>query len=347
MPDMRAALCTLALAGLACSGSFREAAETDDEAGSSSDASKGESTDAGTSESSGASESESETSSVGANGFRVVVFGDLHIVPPDWSGNDPALAAASMRLAQLREQVAAIDPPPDFAIVLGDLVHDAYASADPAWYLDNPNAFEAVAAALADFPVPVYPVFGEHDYGLPDVGRPVSHQIFAQTFAREPYYAIDHGGWRFVFTNTQLGPSFEPANVDFDPTIGSLGQAQLDWIAEQLDDGTPSVLLMHFPLFQQVPDEAAEPYTDLAALMAANDDVRLALAAHKQQWNSLPGNYAAPHVVFGPAYLDSDNFLLIEFAELGSFEILDAGKVQWGSAGADTWTYEGTPVPAN
>jgi 3',5'-cyclic AMP phosphodiesterase CpdA len=340
---MRTLLCSLGLAGLACTGSFREAVETDDEASGSSSGSEGESSTALESESS----SESETAGASANGFRVVVFGDLHIVPPDWRGSDPALADASLRLAQLREQVAAIDPPPDFAIVLGDLVHDAYASADPDWYIDNQSAFGLVAAALAEFPVPVYPLFGEHDYGLPEIGRPVSHQIFAQTFARAPYYAIDHGGWRFVFANTQLGPTFEPANVDFDPSTGSLGQAQLDWIAQQLDDGTPSVLLMHFPLFQQTPDEATEPYTDLPTLIAANDDVRLALAAHSHQWNSLPRNYAAPHVVFGPAYLDSDNFLLIEFAELGSYEILDAGKVQWGSAEADTWVYQGTPVPGN
>ncbi len=342
---MRTALCSLALAGLACTGNFREAVESNDEASGSSTAPASESSTTPASDSE--SSSDSETAGPSPNGFRVVVFGDLHLVPPDWRGSDPALAEASMRLAQLREQVAAIDPPPDFAIVLGDLVHDAYASADPAWYLDNQSAFSLVAAALDEFPVPVYPLFGEHDYGLPEIGRPVSHQIFAQTFAREPYYAIDHGGWRFVFANTQLGPTFEPANVDFDPTTGSLGQAQLDWIAEQLDDGTPSVLLMHFPLFQQALDEAPEPYPDLATLIAANDDVRLTLAAHTLQWNSLPGNYAAPHVVFGPAYLDSDNFLLIEFAELGAYEILDAGKVQWGSANADTWVYEGTPVPGN
>lgn len=335
----------LALSGLGCGGVVFEATDWGDaDEADESGASESGGSDSGSE--SGPGDSTSEDTSGNPNAFRVVVFGDLHLVPPGWQGDDPVLLGAAERLAELREQVAAIDPPPDFAIVLGDLVHDAYASGDAAWYLDNPNAFTEVAAALAEFPIPVYPVFGERDYGLPEVGRPVSHQIFAQTFAREPYYAITYGGWRFVMTNSQLGPTFEPANMAFDPTTGSFGQAQLDWIAEQLNDGTPTVLLMHFPLFAQANDEAPDPYPDLPALIEAHDDVVLALAAHTQQWNSLPANYAVPHVVFGPVDADSDNFLLIEFAELGSFEILDADKPNWGTNGAATWTYQGTPQPA-
>ncbi|MFV8754934.1 metallophosphoesterase family protein [Nannocystaceae bacterium ST9] len=307
-------------------------------------------TDAGfESESSGTGETDtSETTDEGGSpdGFRVVVLADLHVVPPDWQGDDELLAKAEQRLATTREQIAAIDPPPAFAIVLGDLVHDAYASADPSWYLANPNAFTAVADALAEFPIPVYPLFGDHDYGLPDVGKPVSHQIFAQTFARDPYYVVDHAGWRFVFANTQLGPSFEPANLAFDPTLGSFGQVQLDWLADQLDAGKPSVLLMHFPLFQLLADEApGDPVPDLASLLATHDEIALVLSGHTLQWNSLPANYPAPHVVFGPEYQDSDNFLLIEFAELGAFEILDADKPIWGTANADTWLYQGQPTP--
>lgn len=332
----------LGLAGLGCSSSVYESIDWGDEAES--ESGSGSATDS----SSAADSSETTDDPTGGNpnGFRVVVLADLHVVPPDWQGNDEALALAKQRLEATREQIAAIDPPPAFAIVLGDLVHDAYASSDPAWYASNPNAFSEVAAILASFPIPVYPLFGERDYGLPAIGKPVSHQIFAQTFAREPYYAINHGGWRFIFANSQLGPSFEPANLAFDPSLGSFGQVQLDWIADQLGDGVPSVLLVHFPLFALLADEApGDPVPDLAAAIAQFDDIELVLAGHTHQWNSLPANYPAPHLVFGSTYLDSDNFLLIEFGELGAFEILDADKPSWGTPNADTWNYQGQPTP--
>ena len=51
-------------------------------------------------------------------------------------------------------------------------------------------------------------------------------------------------------------------------------------------------------------------------------------------------------MVFGATYQDEDNFLLIEFAELGSLEILDAEKPDWGTPNAQTWTYQGQPTPA-
>ncbi len=331
------------LASLGCAPSVVESA---DQADGTDEVASSESS--GASDSSASESSEGDPSGGNPNGFRVVVFADLHVVPPGWAGDDPALAESKQRLEAMREQIAAIDPAPDFAIVLGDLVHDAYAqSDDPAWFASNPNAFAEVAAALAEFPIPVYPIFGDHDYGLPKVGKPASHQIFAQTFARDPYYAIDHAGWRFVFTNSQLGPSFEPANLAFDPTRGSFGQVQLDWIADQVDDEIPSVLLVHFPLFQLLADEApGDPVPDLASVLEQFDDVALVLSGHAHQWNSLPANYPAPHVVFGATYQDTDNFLLIEFAELGSLEILDAEKPDWGTPNAQTWTYQGQPTPA-
>jgi hypothetical protein len=163
--------------------------------------------------------------------FRVVVLADPHVIGPNYFGEDPSLLMAKTRLETTRQQIAAIDPPPAFAIVLGDLVHSAYASQDAAWYADNPNAFAEIDALLGEFPIPMHVVFGESDYAIPDVPKTLSHQLFAQFFAKQPYYSIEHDGWRFVFTNSQLGPSFEPLNMNFDPNEGSFGQAQLDWLA--------------------------------------------------------------------------------------------------------------------
>ncbi len=280
-------------------------------------------------------------------GFRVVVLADPHVVAPDYAGEDPNLAMTKQRLETTRQQIAAIDPPPAFAIVLGDLVHEAYASSDPTWYTANPNAFAEIDALLDGFPIPVHVVFGESDYAIPEQPKTLSHQLFAQFFAKQPYYSIEHEGWRFVFTNSQLGPSFEPANLEFNPALGSYGEAQLDWIAAELSHAQPTVLLTHFPLFQAQAFEAPDgTHRDIVELVNAFDNVALVLCGHLHQWNSLPQQYDAPLFVFGATRYDSDNFLLIEFHDDGSLQVLDASKPDWGTPNADTWTYQGTPAPA-
>jgi len=279
--------------------------------------------------------------------FRVVVLADLHVPGPDYDGGDTAIELARDHLLDARDKIAAIDPPPAFAVVIGDLVHDAYGSQDELWYQTNPNAFADVDDILAGFPIPVYPVYGDSDYAVPKFSKQLSHLLFAQLFATDPYYSVDHLGWRFVFTNSQIGQTFDEGTNIYDTSRGSYGDAQLNWIRSQLDADLPTVLFTHFPLFDVAEDDNPDgAYTNIEAAIADADRLALILSGHGHSWSELPATYAAPHISFGATYLDSDNFLLIEFTtEALQYQILDKDKPNWGSEDAETWIYDGPPMP--
>lgn len=94
---MRGFLVLLGLAGLACNSNPYESIDWGDEAESSTDAAQTDSsTDAATDTSS--SETTDDPTGGVSNGFRVVVFADLHVVPPDWQGTDEGLLAAKQQL---------------------------------------------------------------------------------------------------------------------------------------------------------------------------------------------------------------------------------------------------------
>jgi predicted MPP superfamily phosphohydrolase len=280
--------------------------------------------------------------------FRVVVLADCHVPGITTTDDEEAIFVARERLLATRDQIAAIDPPPAFVVVVGDMVHNAHVSNELLWYQTNPNAFADVVEIFDSLSMPVYPVFGDSDYDVPDSPQSFSHLLFANFFATDPHSSVDHLGWRFVFANSQEGLTFAPDTLPYDPTVGSFGSNQLGWIGEQLSAGMPTVLFSHFPLFSLAVDETVDgPYTDLEQVLTeTGDSVALVLSGHTHVWTNLPATYAAPHMVLGGTLHDSDNFLLIEFTSHAlQYEILDLGKVQWGSQEADTWVYDGTPMP--
>ena len=280
--------------------------------------------------------------------FRVVVVSDLHVPGPTSAGEEDYLKDARDRLLDARDKIAAINPPPAFVVVVGDMVHDAYGGSNLTWFQLNANAFADVVSIFDELPMPVYPVFGESDYDVPDNTKQLSHAVFVNYFATAPHSSVDHLGWRFVFANSQEGQTFDFGTVAYDPSIGSFGQNQLTWLGEQLGANLPTVLFSHFPLYAVAGDETQNgPYADIDAVLSQNgDSVELIVSGHDHAWTELPANFVAPHYVLGPTCIDSDNFLLIEFLVGGSsYEILDLGKVKWGSPDADTWIYDGTPAP--
>ncbi|NVB41350.1 hypothetical protein G6O69_26165 [Pseudenhygromyxa sp. WMMC2535] len=295
--------------------------------------------------------SETDTSAeTGDDGrFRVVIFADSHVVGPEYQGGDSNLLNAEQQLEILRWEVEHIDPLPDFAVILGGLVHDAYPTTELDFYENNPNAFAIVDEILDGFPIPVYQLFGDSDYGVPDVSRSFSHTLFYSFFQKDPYYVIDHGGWRFFFTNSQLGHSFDAQTVGYDPSLGSYGANQLNWLSYELEQGGPAVVFSHFPIHTTAIDEELEGggFPDMRSLLLAQDNVELIFAGHTYTWVSTPGEFGAPHYEVGATRYDTDNFLLLEFDDQGGYEFLDIEKVQWNTPNADHWDYsEDPPVPA-
>jgi 3',5'-cyclic AMP phosphodiesterase CpdA len=277
--------------------------------------------------------------------FRIVVLADPHVPDPDYEGPEAnqldtdSILAARERLLAAREQINALDPAPDFVVILGDLVHSDYPYDEVEDYFEQDSAFSIVAELLVGFAMPVYPVFGEHDYDVPRMTREDSHALFAHFFGAEPYTAFEHKGWKFILANTSLGPTQDPTNADYNPQKGSYGREQLDWIAGHLFDRMPTVFLSHYPIpFETaIFENSQSPARDIFTLMTDHDDtVRLSLAGHLHRW--IDYRIVAPidvFVVAGTRY-DADNFWVIELdASAGTYEILDFDKVQWQTPYAD------------
>jgi 3',5'-cyclic-AMP phosphodiesterase len=135
--------------------------------------------------------------------------------------------AAALRRAVLR--VACMDPAPDVVLFTGDLTEHGLAA-----------EYAEVAEALAPLTMPVYAVPGNHD----DPG--VARQALARCVpmaADAPdetcCYRVHHGGLHLVALDTVV-----PRR-----SHGALGEAQLQWLAQTLDDcrSDPVLLFMHHP----------------------------------------------------------------------------------------------------
>ena len=277
--------------------------------------------------------------------FRVVFLADPHIPGPDYTGpeaNDldtESIEKAQARFITMREAINALEPPPAFVVILGDLLHADYAHSDADAYLEHESAFSVAAELLAGFDVPVHLVFGEHDYAVPVMTREESHQLFDHFFGAAPYTSIDQGGWKFILANSQLGPTWDAQGTDYDPTLGSYGREQLDWIAAELFEAKPTVFLSHVPIpFETaVFENLQSPARDIFTLMTEHTDtMRLALGGHLHRW--IDYRIVAPIDVFvvGGTRYDADNFWVVEFdGAAETYEIVDMDKVEWQTPYAD------------
>jgi predicted MPP superfamily phosphohydrolase len=296
--------------------------------------------------------------------FRVVFISDTHLIGPQYQccSESPGVDNASIihtreRFAAVRNTINAMTPRPDMIFVLGDVMHAAYHSTDPAFYDQNETAFSVAAGAFAGLAIPVHFVWGNHDYDI-DCGHPersypreLSHQLFEHFFATPPYQAVDHKGWKFILTNGMLGRSWDATDPTCDTSFASYGPEQLTWIESELAEGKPSVVLAHYPVFLSRRNEApGTTAPDLWTLLAGSDTLRATFVGHMHRWIDLAtlGTPHEPEWVVAATRYDVDNFWLVEFdPALGTFEVLDQPKgIPFGTC-AHTWSYDGTPAPVD
>jgi len=294
---------------------------------------------------------------------RVVIIADTHVIGPQYTTpveNSPAdnesILLTPMRLRALRDQVNAMQPKPEAVFVLGDVVHASHHSTDLAWYDANRNAYTEAREIFAGFDMPVHVVMGNHDYemtcGHETYPKALSEELFRHFFGAEPYYAVEVGGFRFYLLNGQQGPSWDPAGAGCDTEIASFGAAQLGWLARELDDGKPSVVMSHYMSILWAADEnpGVAGQDDLRAVIRTHRNVLMALAGHTHRWLDFTGlstgNSHLPHFVLGPARYDPDNFWTLELdRETGTLTIVDKDKAIWSSTCSTTYRYDGDPAP--
>jgi hypothetical protein len=144
--------------------------------------------------------------------LRLVLIGDIQ--PPD--------GAAYFRA--LRQYMLEMEPQPAFVIVLGDFV--GYGS---------PDEYKKYIANLADFPIPVLSVIGNHEMGRAD-----GYKNYLELMGPADF-RFDYGPHRFVAMNDAIMREKE---------YGLL-PAQIDWLLQNLDDNSGRVsdrfVFMHVP----------------------------------------------------------------------------------------------------
>jgi 3',5'-cyclic-AMP phosphodiesterase len=167
-----------------------------------------------------------------STGFSFVQISDSHI-----GFNKPANPDVTSTLQLAIDRINALPDKPDFIIHTGDLSQ-----------LSKPSEFDTLDQALKGMSTKqIYFVPGEHDM-LTDNGEQYL-QRFGKGTKGAGWYSFDQKGVHFVglvnVVNLKAGG------------LGSLGQEQLEWLANDLKGlsaSTPIVLFAHIPLWTIYPD---------------------------------------------------------------------------------------------
>jgi 3',5'-cyclic AMP phosphodiesterase CpdA len=127
---------------------------------------------------------------------------------------------------------------PDFVVICGDLVNTG-----------NEKSFADFNTIKSGFNMPCYCVSGNHDVG----NQPTlaSLEYYRRTVGKD-YYEFEHKGYTFVIVNTQL---WKAPVKDESEKHDSWLRATLETAANK---GSRVLVVAHYPLFIEKPDEAEE-----------------------------------------------------------------------------------------
>ncbi|GAO39199.1 putative hydrolase [Sphingomonas changbaiensis NBRC 104936] len=165
-------------------------------------------------------------------GFSFLQISDTHL-----GFNKPANPDPLGTLKEVIAKAKALPVRPDFIIHTGDVTH-----------LATPEQFDLAQQMLGEFGVPIHVVPGEHDIVDGNDPRPFLDR-FGRAARGEGWYSFDAGGAHFValVNSIHLG----------DRGMGTLGEAQLAWLGQDLagrSASTPIIVFAHFPLWDLYSD---------------------------------------------------------------------------------------------
>ncbi|QDU70966.1 metallophosphoesterase family protein [Mucisphaera calidilacus] len=174
-------------------------------------------------------------------------------------------------------EVAALDPQPDFALMGGDLAFDGlYNPKDE--FIDQIKLYKAASDTL---PFPYYNCMGNHDVlgwnarrkvdaNDPDLGKKLIMDILEW---EKPYYSFDHKGWHFAVLDC-IHPVEADHGPDYEPRIG---EEQLNWLAYDLGAAgeRPKVVMTHIATFCNTGQQTGNPEARAMNHMVVQDNVAL------------------------------------------------------------------------
>jgi hypothetical protein len=280
--------------------------------------------------------------------FHFAVVSDSHVIdkfykPGSENGfeDNDSILKANDRLITARDAINKIrfadGSKIDQVYVPGDVFHN-YPSADYDFYYQNETRIDLAKKIYDGFEAPVYFNWGNHDYDVPRVSREMSHRLFKEKLKADPYYAVDHNGFRFVHLNNFLGSTWDKTSPDFRKDIGSLGEEQLQWAEAQLAARKPTVVFIHYPLWIVKPTEVK----DLGLhplLQKYKDSIQVVISGHWHKWIDFANTYGPRHIVTAATRYDPNSWMVFKAdAKSGKIEWLDQRRVEWSTHFAKPYT---------
>ena len=212
--------------------------------------------------------------------FLFAVLSDTHLMVNE----DEPRNAMFVEAGQL---FSTMDPAPAFVVSTGDNIEDLFC-------LPSHTAEDAELPILtlyrslieAHYAMPFYAVLGNHDNryfdtfaGNEDAWRAWIRAFEGTETLPAPYYAVDHGGFRFLM----LACTDEATDHDSNDRC-TIGDEQLAWLEAQLAEGLPSVLFWHHTM---VPPEQldASSHVLFHTIAAHEDTVRAVFTGHRHRFS--------------------------------------------------------------
>ena len=275
--------------------------------------------------------------------FRFAIIADTHIIDefykgPEGSPEDTeSIFKTTERLTRTRQQINALRPAMDKVFLVGDYFHN-YPSTDIDFYFKNKTRVDACKELTDGFTAPVHAGFGNHDYDVPRFSRENSHELFRRKYSLQPYYSVEHKGFKFVHLNNFLGATWDSKHKRYDKSKGSLGEEQLNWFEAELEQHKPTFVFIHFPLII-VDREERQGYDVHRILKKHKDTVQRVVSGHWHKWFEFGRSYGPPHLVIAATRYDANAYLIVEAnAEKATHQLLNIDVVDWDTHFSSPWT---------
>ena len=274
--------------------------------------------------------------------FRFAFISDTHIIDEFYDGvegnnlDSESIFYTYNRLAAVRDTLNAVTPSIDLVLNAGDLVHN-YPSDQYNFFFENVTRWDRYKELIDGFNMPVHSCLGNHDYDIGDISRQFTHDLAKAKLAIDPYYSVDHRGWKFIAANNFLGDSMDPGSSSYDNDAGSFGEEQLNWIEAELEQGAPTILFFHFPMFEMRSTEIAD-YGIVPLVRKYRDTIKMVVAGHVHRWYQLGDIYGPLHYTVASSRYDKSAYMIFEVdTVLNTFRVLNWRQIHWGTVNSDPY----------
>lgn len=248
--------------------------------------------------------------------IHFAVLADTHVIDEYYTGPEGnPLDTESILHANERFQIASdfinsYRPALELVFICGDYYHN-YPSTDYNFYFENRTRVDIAKEISDGFHMPVYPGFGNHDYDFGALSREFCHNLWKDKYGLDPYYSMEHKGWKFIHINNFLGETCNVESSAYNKEMGSFGRTQLEWLEAELSQRKPSFIFLHYMLPLIIRDEFND--IDIFSLLQTyKDDIHMVIAGHTHRWIDLGNVYGPPHWVCASTRYDKDSYMIIK-----------------------------------